>query len=175
MTRRPYQPMPLPQWLDLIATQTRLGTAGVRIVQTMHRDGWWVGNTQYCPQTTAELAAIPKPHIMKFFGVGDVMASKILRALAAFGENVPTAPAKLPKVPPAEPEPPMAPQTVPMPQWEVIARQMCNTSMFEGLPFKLHARLKAVDNFCQFSGGRLYSRQVIAMIIEQYMREKGLS
>lgn len=34
-------------------------------------------------------------------------------------------------------------------------------------------RLEAVNELCEEAGGQLYSRQVIAMMVEQYEREKN--
>ena len=58
-----------------------------------------------------------------------------------------------------------------MEAYEIIARQMLDLCVDEDIPFSLLARLETVNRYCQSAGGRLMSRQTIAMIIEGWERE----
>jgi hypothetical protein len=52
-----------------------------------------------------------------------------------------------------------------------IAIKMLDINSVREIPVELKQRLQIVNDLCEKDGGVLRSRQVIAMIIEQYQRE----
>jgi len=57
-----------------------------------------------------------------------------------------------------------------MAAWEKFAAEMLGCGA-ENVPPELEARLNRVDRLCYKAGASLYSRQLIAAVIEQYQRE----
>ena len=56
-----------------------------------------------------------------------------------------------------------------MSQWTRIVDEMMGN---KELPDELYHRLSRIDKLCSTAGGELWSRQIIAMVIEQYEREE---
>ena len=56
-----------------------------------------------------------------------------------------------------------------MTKWCAIVDDMMG---WEELPDELYNRLDRIDKLCSRADGELWSRQVIAMVIEQYEREE---
>lgn len=52
-----------------------------------------------------------------------------------------------------------------MPEYEKIARSMLNLDLKDDLPPSLSHTLERVDELCRLAGGKLQSRQVIALLI----------
>lgn len=52
------------------------------------------------------------------------------------------------------------------------AREMLGLNAMSVLPTKLCGRLMKIDDLCVEVGGRLRSRQIVAMVVEEYLRNK---
>lgn len=42
------------------------------------------------------------------------------------------------------------------------------------LPYDLRNRLSRISGMCSYAGGALVSRQIVAMVIEQWQRDSGI-
>lgn len=55
------------------------------------------------------------------------------------------------------------------PEYHKIARKMLDVENLDG---ELSQRLDCIDGLCKLADGQLWSRQVVAMVVEQWLREK---